>query len=52
MTQIHNPVTGKNYDVRLRSSKYGKKGKIEGLWGSSQEKTEMNEKGGENNGDD
>ena len=30
--KIYNPVTGKYYDARLRSSKYGKNGEIRGLW--------------------
>jgi len=33
--RIHNPVTGKYYEVRQRSSKAGKKGQIKGLWSSS-----------------
>ena len=30
--KIYNPVTGTYYDVKLRSSKYGKGGEIKGLW--------------------
>ena len=30
--KIYNPVTGTYYEVRLRSSKYGKSGEIKGLW--------------------
>ena len=30
--KIYNPVTGTYYDVKLRSSKYGKNGEIRGLW--------------------
>ncbi|MDG6249754.1 hypothetical protein [Methanocalculus sp.] len=33
--RIYNPVTGKYYEVRQRSSKYGQKGQITGLWSSS-----------------
>ena len=36
--RIHNPVTGKYYEVRQRSSKYGKNGQITGLWSSSKKK--------------
>ena len=36
---IYNPVTGKYYEVRQKSSKYGKPGQIKGLWGP--EKKEM-----------
>lgn len=30
--RIYNPVTGKYYDVRQKSSKYGEAGEIVGLW--------------------
>ncbi len=30
--RIYNPVTGKYYEVRQKSSKYGKPGQIKGLW--------------------
>jgi hypothetical protein len=30
--RIYNPVTGKYYEVRQRSSKHGKAGEIKGLW--------------------
>lgn len=36
--RIHNPVTGKYYEVRKRSGKYGKKGQIKGLWSSTKKK--------------
>ncbi len=36
--RIYNPVTGKYYDVRQRSSKYGQKGQITGLWSASRKK--------------
>ena len=39
--RIYNPVTGKYYEIRERSSKYGKKGQIVGLW-SSRKKTKRN----------
>lgn len=29
---IHNPVTGKCYEMRTRSTEYGKRGKVLGLW--------------------
>ena len=32
--RIFNPVTGKYYEVRQRSSKFGQKGQIKGLWSS------------------
>lgn len=32
--RIYNPVTGKYYQVRQRSSKKGKAGQIKGLWSS------------------
>jgi hypothetical protein len=36
--RIHNPVTGKYYEVRQRSSKYGEAGEIKGLWSSKKKK--------------
>jgi hypothetical protein len=30
--RIHNPVTGKYYEVRQKTSKRGKPGQIKGLW--------------------
>jgi len=30
--RIHNPVTGKYYEIRQKSSKHGKAGEIKGLW--------------------
>lgn len=30
--QMKNPVTGKDIPIRKRSSKYGSKGQIKGLW--------------------
>ena len=36
--RIYNPVTGKYYKVRERSSKYGKAGEIIGLWSSKKKK--------------
>jgi len=30
--RIHNPVTGKYYEVRQRTTKSGKAGQIKGLW--------------------
>jgi len=30
--RIFNPVTGKYYKIRERSSKYGEPGEIKGLW--------------------
>jgi hypothetical protein len=38
--RIYNPVTGKYYEVRQRSSKYGKPGQIKGLWGPKKKKKE------------
>ena len=32
--RILNPVTGKYYKLRERSSKYGETGQIKGLWSS------------------
>lgn len=32
MIKMKNPVTGKNIPIRKRSSKYGSKGQITGLW--------------------
>lgn len=32
MKQMKNPVTGKDIPIRERSSKYGSKGQINGLW--------------------
>lgn len=29
---IHNPVTGTDYEVKTKSTKYGKKGEIIGMW--------------------
>jgi len=37
--RIHNPVTGKYYEVRQKSSKYGKKGQIKGLWSSAKNRS-------------
>ncbi|MCZ7382771.1 MAG: hypothetical protein O8C64_14530 [Candidatus Methanoperedens sp.] len=37
--RIYNPVTGKYYEVRQRSSKYGEAGEIKGLWSSKKKKT-------------
>lgn len=31
---IHNPVTGKYYPIRTRTTEYGKRGQIKGLWSS------------------
>ncbi len=36
--RIYNPVTGRYYEVRERSSKYGKAGEIKGLWSSRKKK--------------
>ncbi len=36
--RIYNPVTGKYYEVRQRSSKYGEAGEIKGLWSSKKKK--------------
>ena len=30
--RIYNPVTGKYYEVRQRTTKYGRAGQIKGLW--------------------
>lgn len=30
--RIHNPVTGKYYEVKQKTSKSGKAGRIKGLW--------------------
>jgi hypothetical protein len=30
--RIYNPVTGHYYEIRQKSSKYGQKGQIKGLW--------------------
>lgn len=32
--RIHNPVTGKYYEIRQRTTKHGDAGKIKGLWSS------------------
>lgn len=37
--RIYNPVTGKYYEVRQHSSKYGKTGQIKGLWSSKTKKS-------------
>jgi len=37
--RIYNPVTGKYYEIRQRSSKYGTAGQIKGLWSSKREKS-------------
>lgn len=36
--RIHNPVTGKYYEIRQNSSKYGKAGQIKGSWSSKSKK--------------
>ena len=36
--RIYNPVTKKYYEVRQRSSKYGKKGQIKSLWTQKKKK--------------
>ncbi len=36
--RIHNPVTGKYYEVRQRTTKKGKAGQIKGLWKSKAKK--------------
>jgi len=41
--RIHNPVTGKYYEVRQKTSKSGKAGQIKGLW-SLRKKKEKKEK--------
>ena len=35
--RIYNSVTGKYYEIRRHSSKYGTGGPIRGLWGSKRE---------------
>jgi hypothetical protein len=32
--RIYNPVTGRYYEIRQNSSKYGEPGQIKGLWSS------------------
>ena len=41
--KIYNPVTRKYYEIRQRTTEYGKAGQIRGLWSSSK-------KGGDTNG--
>jgi len=36
--RIYNPVTGKYYEVRQRTTKTGKAGQIKGLWSSKPKK--------------
>jgi hypothetical protein len=36
--RIYNPLTGKYYELRQRSSKYGDSGEIKGLWSSKKKK--------------
>jgi len=36
--RIYNPVTGKYYEVRQHSSKYGTAGEIPGFWSSKKKK--------------
>ncbi len=36
--RIYNPVTGKYYEVRVRTTKYGKAGQIKGLWSLKKKK--------------
>jgi hypothetical protein len=36
--RIYNPVTGKYYEVRQRTTKIGKKGQIKGLWHTPKKK--------------
>ncbi|WP_220681365.1 hypothetical protein [Methanofollis formosanus] len=36
--RIYNPVTGKYYAIRERSSRYGEAGQIKGLWSSKKRK--------------
>jgi hypothetical protein len=42
--RIYNPVTGKYYEVRQRSSKHGKPGQIKGLWSSKKKKSKKKKK--------
>jgi hypothetical protein len=37
--RIYNPVTGKYYEIRQHSSKYGTAGQIQGLWSSKKKKS-------------
>ncbi len=37
--RIYNPVTGKYYEIRQHSSKYGTAGQIKGLWSSKKKKS-------------
>ncbi len=30
--RIYNPVTGKYYEIRQRTTKHGRRGQIKGLW--------------------
>jgi len=36
--RIHNPVTGKYYELRQRTTEYGNAGEIKGLWSSKRRK--------------
>jgi len=36
--RIYNPVTGRYYAVRQRSTRYGRAGQIEGLWSSKKKR--------------
>jgi hypothetical protein len=36
--RIYNPLTGKYYEIRQRSSAYGEAGQIKGLWISKKKK--------------
>jgi hypothetical protein len=36
--RIYNPVTGKYYEVRQKSTKKGQKGQIKGLWKKKKKK--------------
>ena len=35
----YNPLTGKYYEIRQRSSAYGEAGEIKGLWSSKKKKS-------------
>lgn len=37
--RIYNPVTGKYYEIRQHSSKYGTAGQIMGLWSSKKKRS-------------
>lgn len=42
--RIRNPSTGKYYKIRERSSRYGQKGEIMGLWHQDAERTSKGRK--------